>query len=288
MPMDPDIARLTRVRRRWAWIVACCLAGTIAAFAVTLTQFPDQDSLGSGTGISIGVLLVMVTFVSGVLCLGYGTALSNRRADPGGAAASAPAVPSRGRREMPRWLLWICVLAWVGLGVGMLPVPVDGVAYLAGAGQQATFTPVSYGQACGKACYTVTKGFLTAGGDRTPATWPDQVPLGRPVQTRLAVWDWGFASKLFGGPGEAVRDVFGGGLWVLFGGFLLYLAAVRAWRRLQAGRPSMTWIRALSPGRAGREQPHVSGALYRRGTVLGLKLGVDVADVGVDGIHRDR
>ena len=199
MPTDPDIARLSRVRRRWAWIVACCLAGTIAAFAVTLTLFPDQESLGNGTGISIGLLLVIGTFVSGVLCLGYGTVLSNRRADPGGAAASAPAVPSRGRREMPRWLLWICVLAWVGLGVGMLPVPVDGVAYLAGAGQQATFTPVSYGQACGS----------------------------------------------------------GGGLWVLFGGFLLYLAAVRAWRRLLAGRPSMAWTGALLPGRAGREQPHL-------------------------------
>jgi hypothetical protein len=263
VPTDPDIARLSLVRRRWAWIVACCFAGTIAAFAVALTQFPDQDSLGNGTGISIGVLLVIGTFVSGVICLGYGTALSNRRADPGGAAASAPAVPSRSRREMPRWLLWICVLAWVGLGVGMLPLPVDGVAYLAGAGQQATFTPVSYGQACGKTCYTVTKGYLTAGGDRTPVTWPDQVPLGRPVQTRLAVWDWGFASTLFGGPGEAVKDVFGGGLWVLSGGFLLYLAAVRAWRRLQAGRPSMTWTGVLLPGRSGREQPHLSCPPYR-------------------------
>ena len=39
---------------------------------------------------------------------------------------------------------------------------------------------------------------------------------------------------------------------------------------------------------ASREQPHLSCAPYRRGTILSLELGVDVADVGVDGVHRDR
>ncbi len=40
--------------------------------------------------------------------------------------------------------------------------------------------------------------------------------------------------------------------------------------------------------RGRREQPQLSRAAHGRGTVLGLKLGVDVADVGVDGVHRDQ
>src|SRR5580704_14634239 len=36
------------------------------------------------------------------------------------------------------------------------------------------------------------------------------------------------------------------------------------------------------------EQPHLSCALYCRGTILSLELRVDVADVGVDSVHRDR
>ena len=41
-------------------------------------------------------------------------------------------------------------------------------------------------------------------------------------------------------------------------------------------------------GQASREQPYLSCALYCRGPILSLELGVDVADVGVDGVHRDR
>jgi diketogulonate reductase-like aldo/keto reductase len=39
---------------------------------------------------------------------------------------------------------------------------------------------------------------------------------------------------------------------------------------------------------ACREQPHLSCAPYCRGTILGPELRVDVSDVGVDGVHRDR
>ena len=39
---------------------------------------------------------------------------------------------------------------------------------------------------------------------------------------------------------------------------------------------------------ASREQPYLSRASHRRGTILSLELRVDVADVGVDGVHRDR
>ena len=70
------------------------------------------------------------------------------------------------------------------------------------------------------------------------------------------------------------------------------------------GRPSGDGIILDSPGlrrslrsamsasglavRAGREQPHLSCAPHGRGTILSLELRVDIADVGVDGVHRDR
>jgi len=216
--------------------MACCLAGAIGAFALVFTQFPDPDSLGAGAGVSAGVLLVMGAFAAGMLCLGNGLALQQRRADPHGAARSRPAASSRGRRVLPEWLLWIIVLFCVGLGVAMLPLPVDGIAYLAGAGQRATFTPVSYSQDCGKGCHTVTDGFVTAGPRRTTATWPVKVPLGRPIQTRLDVWDWGSGDVPVGGPGGAVRDLVFGGFWVVVGGFALCLAAIRLARRSRAAR----------------------------------------------------
>jgi hypothetical protein len=40
-------------------------------------------------------------------------------------------------------------------------------------------------------------------------------------------------------------------------------------------------------GQARRQEPQLSRALYRRGAITGLELGVDVADVGVDCVHRD-
>ncbi len=216
--------------------MACCLAGAIGAFAVFFTQFPDPDSLGAGIGVSAGALLVMATFVAGMLCLGEGLALQQRRADPRGAARSKPAASSRSQRALPGWALWIIVLAGAGLAVGMLPLPVDGIAYLAGAGQRATFTPVSYSQECDKGCHTVTDGFVTAGPRRTTATWPVQVPLGRPIQTRLEVWGWGSNDGPVGGPGGAVRDLVFGGFWVVLGGLMLYLAAIRLARRSRAAR----------------------------------------------------
>ena len=55
----------------------------------------------------------------------------------------------------------------------------NAVGYLAGAGTQGTFTPVSYAQDCGRyGCFTVTRGYVS--GSSRPLTWPGQVPLGSP------------------------------------------------------------------------------------------------------------
>ena len=60
--------------------------------------------------------------------------------------------------------------------------------------------------------------------------------------------------------------------------------------KLPAGRgPVARWRPASGlAGWASGQQPHLSCALDRRGTILSLELRVDVADVSVDGVHRDR
>src|ERR1700733_10615499 len=74
--------------------------------------------------------------------------------------------------------------------------------------------------------------------------------------------------------------------------------------RIPAGPTPTTWpatspsVRPTAPepaggldsaGRSGwRQQPHRPGPLHGRGAGPGLELGVDVADVGVDRVDRDR
>ncbi len=63
-----------------------------------------------------------------------------------------------------------------------------------------------------------------------------------------------------------------------------------AWCR-QPGVPAGRQARRPGGGLASHssgKQPHLSCAPYCRGTILSLELGVDIADVGVDCVHRDR
>ena len=231
---DSEIARLSRGRRRWAWIAGGCLAGAIAAFVIGNGQFP-AGSVGNGLGAAVGVLLGMCLVVSALLCLYYNLSLRSVRAGGDARPASGAA-----ERKTPAWAPWLAVVIAVGIGVFALPLPVGGIAYLAGAGQRATFTPVSYGQECSKGCYTVTNGFLTAGGRRIPDTWPERVPLDQPIQTRLAVWTWRSGPSLIGGPGNAIKNIFPGGFFSLAGIFALCLAAARGWQRFRKRAPAPT------------------------------------------------
>ena len=46
-------------------------------------------------------------------------------------------------------------------------------------------------------------------------------------------------------------------------------------------------VTAVLTRKACRQQPQFPGALHRRGAITGVELGVDVADVCVDRVHRD-
>jgi hypothetical protein len=94
--------------------------------------------------------------------------------------------------------------------VAVLPVLVNGVAYLTGAENSSVFLPLSYSQECGRSgCNTVTDGTLEGGAT---VGWPRRVPLGQEFPVREPVWDWGFGAQLINDDAGAIAAVVLGGL----------------------------------------------------------------------------
>lgn len=103
----------------------------------------------------------------------------------------------RQRAGQPRhrlsWIVnWIALLILLGIGVAVLPILVNGVAYLTGVENSSVFLPLSYSQECGRGgCNTVTDGTLASGAS---VTWPRRVPLGQEFPVREPARDWGFGA----------------------------------------------------------------------------------------------
>lgn len=142
----------------------------------------------------------------------------------------------RQRAGQPRhrlsWIVnWIALLILLGIGVAVLPILVNGVAYLTGVENSSVFLPLSYSQECGRGgCNTVTDGTLASGAS---VTWPRRVPLGQEFPVREPAWDWGFGAQLINDDAAAIAAVVLGvlvdGFCVLLLVFLVKLA--HRWRR---------------------------------------------------------
>ena len=103
---------------------------------------------------------------------------------------------------------WVGMLLILVVAVVSVPGVVDGVAYLAGAGNTVTFDPVSHQTNCDQySCQTSTDGILETGGTGVQAAWPHVVPLGRPFQVREPVWRWGLGGALIDSDGIAVGAI---------------------------------------------------------------------------------
>jgi hypothetical protein len=134
-------------------------------------------------------------------------------------------------RHHGSWVFAIFMLvAMTGITVAILPAEVNSWAYVVGAGNQDTFNPVSYGQACGGgvghgvSCHTVTEGYLSKSG--ADVTWGSQVPLGQPFSVHDPLWAWGGGRTLTGGDGSAIPTIVAG---LFFDGvtlLLLYILVV--------------------------------------------------------------
>ena len=213
---DPAViatAGLLHHRRGWIWMLVVSMAGCIVAVAVTL------DVATRGTAyvlLSLVELLMLLVFLTSLTMVIVDTVRLRQRAPEARGPARAihrtarhPVLAhphNRHRHPVAYAVGWAMLAGWIVGGVVLLPRLVDSVAYVAGAGGHATFTPASYVEQCAPrtGCTTVTNGVLEFDGHRSSAIWPAQVPLDLPFAVREPVWRWGLGSGLINGAGGAI------------------------------------------------------------------------------------
>jgi len=156
----------------------------------------------------------------------------------------AAVVRRRERVSSPsRFLLGIALLAACTCALLFgLPDVVNGAVRLAGLEQPAIFHPTSYSQDCNPdSCAPKTDGYLSGTGDGV--SFPDKIPLGRPVPVRAPVWAWGWGRTLLLGTSDAIVALVTGLFLTLIGGAGCVILGVAF-----VGRPSTGQSRARSAG----------------------------------------
>jgi hypothetical protein len=241
---DPDVAATVRLlHRRHGWDRTAVTS--LVAFA--LVYGADASAASQGTPAPAWFTAIVVALAAlaavGIAAVVVDSARLRRRpaAIRAQAALLAARHPSRSHahhyppRHLVTWALrWLGMLLILAVAVISVPAVVDGVAYLAGAGNTVTFDPVSYQTSCSSgSCQTGTDGILETGGAGVQATWPDVVPLGRPFQVREPVWRWGLGLALISSDGIAVIAIV---ISVLIEGFAVWVTVslvrlARNWRR---------------------------------------------------------
>jgi len=248
---DPQLAATVRLlHRRHGWSVTVVCA--FFAFAFGYGVYANAESGGAAPPSwwlplvwAIGALFVIAL----VMVIVDSRRLSHRPAELRASALAAVARHGKAphhplavhahrfpvRHFLSFLCLWLVLIVVVLMGVfGVAGLP-DGIAYLAGAGNSATFTGQSYQQVAGRdGDTTETIGVLSRpGAANVTATWPSQVPLDQPFKVREPVWSFGFGGQLITGKRTAIVamvlslffDVFA--ILAVFWGVHL----IRNWRR---------------------------------------------------------
>ena len=231
-----DVAKLVRLhhrRRGWAWVATGSVIGLAVYVGVDVNLF--ENLTGTAETLSIIPLFVLLALVLAGLVVVIVDTSRIQRADAAvrvSAKGSVSHYPlyAHAHRYPPRhrgsWVFAIVMLAaMTGIAVFLLPSEVNSWAYVAGAENQDTFNPVSYGPACisvpRRGCHTVTEGYLSKSG--ADVTWGSQVPLGQPFSVRDPLWAWGSGRTLISGSGSAVPPILAG---LFFDGATLLLLYV--------------------------------------------------------------
>lgn len=242
-----DAVRLLHRRRGWVWTA---VVGAVV-WLVTLGLLGALAPNARGAGVDVAAVFVLLLTIVVVVALVASVVdtVKLHRLDPDVRSQARRRtthhpVTAHAYRYPPHhrvtWVIaWVGMAIIVGVGVAVLPVLLNGMAYLAGLEKTVTFVPASYGQQCGRfGCSTITNGFLQNAG-HTPVTWPGTVPLGQPFAVREPVWAWGFGSQLIhtdpGALGAMVGALFVDGCSLL----VIWAAvwAVRNWRRYRQQGP---------------------------------------------------
>jgi hypothetical protein len=213
----PDVAKLVKLhhrRRGWAWVATGSVIGLAVYIGIGASLFDNLTGTAETFSV-IPVFVLLALVVAGLVVVIVDTVRIHR-------ADAADRVSAKGRvshyplyahahRYPPRhhgsWVFSIFMLvAMTGVTVALLPAEVNSWAYVAGAENQDTFNPVSYGQSCSRGgCHTVTEGYLSKSG--ADVTWGSQVPLGQPFTVPDPLWAWGTGRNLTSGDGSAIAMI---------------------------------------------------------------------------------
>lgn len=243
---DPGVTsavRLLHRRRGWAWTLGASLIVLVAFIAIGVNFWPNATgAVGAISGIVV-VLLLALAVIALIVVIVDTVQLHQRQPAVRQAAFSGVshhpvvrhpfATPVRHRRS--HVAVWFAVVLFLGISISFLPDQVNGIAYLAGAGNTVTFVPQSYHQVCGRSgCHYETNGTLLT-YPPINATWPDQVPLGQSFSVRQPIWNgWGSPDLMNGG--ESAGVIIGMILFDLPTILVLYLLGRLVWRMLRRRR----------------------------------------------------
>ena len=231
-----DVAKLVRLhhrRRGWAWVATGSAIGLGAYVGIDVNL--SGSHAGTAETFSVIPLFVLLALaLAGLVIVIVDTSRIHRadaavRVSAKGSVSHHP-LYAHAHRYPPHhhgsWVFAIVMLvAITSLAVFLLPADVNSWAYVAGAENQDTFNPVSYGPACitvpRRGCHTVTEGYLSNSG--ADVTWGGQVPLGQPFGVRDPFWAWGSGRNLVSGDGSAIQTIVVG---LFFDGVALVLLTV--------------------------------------------------------------
>ena len=216
-----DVAKLVRLhhrRRGWTWVAIGSVIGLAVYLGIGVNPFENL----TGTAETLSVIPVFVLL--GLVLVGLVVVIVDTSrihgADAGVQVSAKGSVShhplyAHAHRYPPRhhgsWVFAIVMLvAMTGFTVFLLPAQVNSWAYVVGAGNQDTFNPASYSQACnemprGGGCHMVTEGYLSKSG--ADVTWGSQVPLGQPFSVRDPLWAWGSGRNLTSSDGSAIETI---------------------------------------------------------------------------------
>jgi uncharacterized membrane protein len=240
----PEVAQLVQLhhrRRGWSWVAVGSLIGLVVYVVIGVNLFANLT--GTAETASIVPVFVLLALMLAGLVVVIVDSVRIHRADASirvSAKRSVSHYPlyahahSYPPRHHGSWVFAIFMLVTMtGICLAILPAEVNSWAYVIGAGNQDTFNPVSYGQACSRAgCHTVTNGYLSRSG--ADVTWASQVPLGQPLSVRDPLWAWGTGRNLITSDGPAVVDILVG---LFFNGVTILLVyALLVIRRIAPSR----------------------------------------------------
>jgi hypothetical protein len=278
-----DVVKLVRRhhrRRGWAWVAVGSVIGLVVYVGIDVNLF--ENLTGTAQIFSVIPVFVLLALVLAGLAVVIVDTSRIHRADAAARASAKGSVShyplyAHAHRYPPRhhgsWVFAIVMLAaMTGIAVFLLPSEVNSWAYVAGAENQDTFNPVSYGPVCitgvphRGGCHTVTEGYLSKSGAHV--SWGTLVPLGQPFSVRDPLWAWGTGRSLISSDGSAIPAIIAGLFFDVMALLLLYVLIVIVRVTPSEQNQRMSVPAGADPGRVRRthhpDRGHHGSGVRRR------------------------